>query len=56
MYFLSMTLARQTVGLRLSDQGLWEVSFGPALLAELNAAEQVLTRIGTRLPPRRGRP
>jgi putative transposase len=50
-YFLSMTLARQTVGFRLSDQGLCEVFFGPALLAELNAAEQVLTRIGTRLPP-----
>lgn len=45
-YFLSETLVRQAVGLRLTDGGVWQVYFGPALLADLDEAEGVLRPLG----------
>jgi putative transposase len=51
-YFLSETLVRQAVGLQFSDSGLWQVYFGPALLAELDEAEGVLRPLGGRFKPR----
>lgn len=41
-YFVSETLHRQEVGLELNSAGLWNVYFGPVLLAQLDDHERIL--------------
>ena len=52
-YFLSETLHHQVVGLHLNTEGIWNLYFGPALLAQLNEQERVLRPIGRKLKSRR---
>ena len=40
--FVSNTLVHQTIGLRYSEEGFWEIFFGPALLAQLHEGGRVV--------------
>jgi hypothetical protein len=52
-YFVSETLRRQTVGLRLNQAGWWDLYFGPVLLAELDESQGVLRPADRKLKMRK---
>jgi transposase InsO family protein len=52
-YFVSETLARQTVGLEPTDTGAWRLYFGPALLGQVEEYAGVFRPYGRRLTVRR---
>jgi transposase InsO family protein len=49
LYFVSETLAHQTVGLEPTDEGTWRVYFGSALLGQVEERAGVLRPYGRRL-------
>ncbi len=53
-YFVSETLRRQTVGLRLNQAGWWDLFFGPVHLAQLDEAQGVLKPADRQLKARKG--